>query len=754
MNDLNLAWLVPTALLVIGMAIGLGISGFGYERATRERKSFADVLEEGHKTWWLALAGVIFTAGLCFTRTSPGIKAIAILMTAVLIGMALTSPKDVWAGRRKSGKPVQVEKISGGRLMKTALGIILLIVFAWGLDLGWHTTRLYLLARNLQENPAQIQLDTVVGMIEDAADDVGVIRQDLAPLLPVFNVLGGIPGAGPHLGQIEPLVSYADDLAQAGKEIALGLKPLIEAATSNPRAVPLPERASQAVQTGQAHFVIAAKVIEQASMVRSRIRTELIPASIRPLYLKLDGKFDLLLAGTQALQAAPKLLGSSQAQNYLILAQNRDELRATGGFISGIGLLTVQDGKILQFNLGDSYQIDDFNKHYPMPPEPLHRFMLADYWVTRDANWSPDFPTSAKEAQSLYSLSTGIQTQGVISFNQLAVRRILEAIGPVQVPGTDEPVTAENVEEYMRQAWAPAPEEGLSQEWWLHRKDFMQQLGSALLDKALKSDDQEQLLNLAKTIVDLLDQGQLLVYFNDPIAQTALEKGGWDGELDAGSRDYLYLVDSNVGFNKVDSVIQRSLAYKVDLSDMEHPKGEATLRYQHQGIGDTVCKQEISYGNGTYQDMQQRCYLDYWRLYVPSGSEVFASTAQPVPAEALLNGLGWSGQVESLTGEADTQVFAGLLMLPMGKSSQIGVSYSLPASVVQPIDTNLVEYSLRIQVQPGLEGLPFQLELILPEDGTALNPSEGWKLKDTKTWTWQGALNKSTELSLSIQINP
>ena len=754
MDDLDLVWLVPTALQVIGLAIGLGALGLRYERATRERKSFLGALEEGHKTRWMALAGVIFSAGLCFTQMSWGYKAIAILLTALLIGLALTSPKSELVNVRETANHGQIKKTSGRRIVKTILGVFLLIVFAWGVHLSWHTVHLLVLARNMQENPAQIQPDTIVPLISDAADDVGAIRQELNPLVPIFNILRGIPGVGPYVGQIEPLVNYTDGLAQAGKEIALGLEPMMEEPPGNQTALSLPERASQAVQSGQAHFIIAAQEIEQASQVRSRIRPELLPASIRPLYLKLDGKFDLLVAGIQALQAAPQLLGASQAQSYLVLAQNRDELRATGGFISGIGLLTIQDGKILQFNLGDSYQIDDYSKPYPLPPEPLKRFMLADYWVTRDANWSPDFPTAAQEAQTLYTLSTGFQTQGVISFNQLAVQRILGVIGPVQVPGTDEPVTAENVENYMRQAWAPAPDEGLSQEWWLHRKDFMQQLGSVILDKALTFGDQERLLKLARTIVDLLDQGQLLVYFNDPFAQETLEKGGWDGALHPGSRDYLYLVDSNVGFNKVDSVIQRSLAYQVDLSDMNHPKGEVTLTYQHTGSGDPTCKQEISYGNGSYQDMQQRCYLDYWRVYVPGGSEVLTSTAQPVPSEALLNGSGWSGQVESLKGEADTQVFAGLLMLPTAKSSQVAVSYNLPSKIIQSFGTNLQEYTLQIQVQPGLDGLPFQLEIKFPDNGSPLNPGVGWNYLDAKTWAWQGVLDKSTKLSLSIQINP
>ena len=346
------------------------------------------------------------------------------------------------------------------------------------------------------------------------------------------------------------------------------------------------------------------------------------------------------------------------------------------------------------------------------------------------------------------------RTQGVIAFNQLAVQGLLQAIGPVQVPGTDEPVTAENVEDYMRQAWAPAPEEGMSEEWWLHRKDFMQLLGTVILDKAMDSDDQEQMLSLARTVVDLLDQGQVLVYFNEPPTQLALEEGDWDGAMHPGGNDYLYLVDSNVGFNKVDSVIQRALTYQVDLSDYNRPTGKVTITYRHMGSSDQGCKQEISYGNGTYQDMVQRCYLDYWRVYVPGGSELLSSTAQPVPAEELLNGMGWSGQVEKLRGEAGTQVFAGLLMLPSSQSSQIDVSYNLPTNVTQQVSSNFQEYALLVQVQPGLEGLPFQLEIELPNYASLIDPGAGWKTLSTQTWVWQGVLNKSTEFNLTMQLTP
>jgi hypothetical protein len=754
MTDLMLWWLIPIFFEVIGASIAVTVIGFTYEGTVRDAKPFFSVLRLNSRTLWLAVSGIIFAIGVGFSRVGWLSKGIAVALALGLIGFACYSLKPGLLSWRKNWRSHLAPKSIRIWIIKVWLSALVVLLMLWGIHLGWNAYHLYVLAKDLQKDGFPSQAQDLIVLVKSAAEDVSGIEEYLHPLFPVFNALQGIPGVGPYLGQVDPLLTYADGLARAGEQVVSGLEPLLVSGESEANSISLSERAYQVLEAGQLRFESAKQALEQAGAARMRINPGLLPNSLRSIFSLLDDRFDSMEAGVQFIQVAPGLLGSGTTQNYLVLAQNRDEERASGGFISGIGLVTLQAGKIEQFTLGDSYAVDDFTKPYPAPPEALKRFMLADYWVTRDGNWSPDFPTAARQVQSLYTLSTGIDTQGVVAFNQLAVKGILQAIGAVQVPGTDEPVTSENVEGYMRQAWAPGPEQGLSQEWWLHRKDFMQLLGNAILEKILASSESGQLLNLSKVLAELLDQGQLLVFFNDTTAQMALAQSGWDDALKPGSADYLFLVDSNVGFNKVDAVVQRSLDYQVDLSDMDHPTGKVTLTYQHTGIGNSACTQVASYGNGTYQDMLQRCYWDYWRVYTPAGSDLLSSSAEPVPSDELLNGEGWLGLVESLPGEANTQVFAGLMVLPIGNSAQFDILYSLPLFVLQPSGDAQESYSLRINVQPGLEGLPFSLEILLPPSFQVISASEGAEPASGNTWSWQGMLKTSTELSFILSTQP
>ncbi|NIV30646.1 MAG: DUF4012 domain-containing protein, partial [Anaerolineae bacterium] len=139
--------------------------------------------------------------------------------------------------------------------------------------------------------------------------------------------------------------------------------------------------------------------------------------------LHLTGRYlPLLRTGVRAAQLAPELLGADGPRTYLILAQNDDERRPTGGWISGLGLVTVEQGKISDVSFSDSWMVDNLQVPHEIPPESMYRTLWAEIWLFRDANWSPDFPTAAQVAESILQRDQGIAVDGVIAVDQRALQ--------------------------------------------------------------------------------------------------------------------------------------------------------------------------------------------------------------------------------------------------------------------------------------------------------------------------------------------
>jgi len=332
---------------------------------------------------------------------------------------------------------------------------------------GWKGLRLYRLAMDLRGQASTLaglasgdiedfDLAHVHSQIQAARGSADALCGELALFQPLLARLGWVPHFGPLLASAYPAVEYAAALTAAGDELLTGLTPLLESPDGAP-ASSAGERLLIGLQAAEPHLASAEGHFERAVAARSGISLEALPASLAGPLARLDPLLPAAAPALQALQALPQALGAEQPRSYLLLAQNQDELRATGGFISGAGVLALHEGAIQAMELGDSYALDDLSKPYPAPPEPLRRYMQAGYWLLRDANWSPDFPTSATQALDLYQLSTGERPDGVVAFDQTAIQRLLVVLGPVEVPHLQETVTSENVIDFMRQSWGAAP---------------------------------------------------------------------------------------------------------------------------------------------------------------------------------------------------------------------------------------------------------------------------------------------------------
>jgi hypothetical protein len=406
----------------------------------------------------------------------------------------------------------------------------------------------------------------------------------------------------------------------------------------------------------------------------------------------------------------PDLLGMEQPVTYLLLVQNNDELRATGGFISGVGVLTLEKARIAELEFVDSYRFYRKELSYPPAPLPMQEYMDISLLLLRDANWSPDLPTTAKLVQSLYRRETGRTINGIITVDLRALELIVSALEPLTLEGAEEPITGASVIATIKELYStPASldaniEEAGLNTWWGRRKEFMPALAQSARSRLESGQvDFAKLLVAAQTA---LNERAIQVWLTNKAAAAELAELGWDGgihpEPDA---DFLALVDSNVGYNKADAVVERALTYEVAWPEEAGTPAvaTATITYTHLiSAADQLCDPTPRYGSD-YTDLTERCYFNYLRLYVPGGSKLVEMTGVEPDS------------VHSQRGEARTQIFAGYFQLPPRAQQVVTVRYTLPPTLTK------ADYRLVVQRQSGTRSLP--LQLIVGDDAwsTTLN---------------------------------
>jgi hypothetical protein len=226
-------------------------------------------------------------------------------------------------------------------------------------------------------------------------------------------------------------------------------------------------------------------------------------------------------------------------------------------------------------------------------------------------------------------------------------------------------------------------------------------------------------VDLGWALKKALDEKHVLVYVEEPAAAALLRARNWDGALPPApvEQDFLMVVDTNVGFNKVDPNVMRSIHYLVDLTDVAEPQARLSVRYQNRSsrpVG--ACVQESRYGD-TYADMMDRCYWDYVRIYVPSGSALMDGPDLALPAGSLLARSEETALPRTITPaleEGGWPVWAGFFDLPPLGEREMAWEYRLPAGVVEQRAGGNHVYRLRVQKQAGTLDVPLSLDVRLP----------------------------------------
>ena len=364
-----------------------------------------------------------------------------------------------------------------------------------------------------------------------------------------------------------------------------------------------------------------------------------------------------------------------EKRSYLFLLQNNMELRPTGGFIGSYALTIFENGKLLDFQVEDVYTADGQLHGHVEPPEAIKKHLGEANWFLRDSNFDPDFPKTAKKVEWFFQKETGRAVDGVIGINLFVVQKILEALGPVKLPDYNETISSDNLferaEYYSEIGFFP----GSSQ-----KKDFLASLTAQIFQEFKQT---KKWLGIGKAIWQSLEEKQILISLDDENAQKVFSRYHWDGSIRE-APDYLMVVESNFGVNKVNYFLKRNFNWEIEIG--EEIEEKLTIVYRNDSPGQT-------WPGGNYKN--------YLRVYTPLKSQLLEVKIDEENLDLA--------KVDIFSSSGKT-VFAFLVEVPVGVEKRISLKYKVPFK----LENIIPSYSLLFQKQPGMEKDPLRVFISYP----------------------------------------
>jgi hypothetical protein len=501
---------------------------------------------------------------------------------------------------------------------------------------------------------------------------------------PLLKIARHLPLVG---GQINAALALSDIGVQAA---AIGGEGVNAAeAFDDVRAEPngtLPEKSVQVFDAADPHMDnIEVRLVDVDAQRKSIAGMSLLPPMRRAVD-EFDQRRqrlqDLVDTYQRARAFSPEFLGFNGPRTYLVLAQNEGELLPTGGLVSVFGTIQLDHGTVVHMEFHDAVQFGadwmEQSGQYVEPPLPLKQYLLKDTsWNLAVSNWSPDFPTSASYAQHFYELGGGGKVDGVIAIDVTTLERLLEVIGPVDIPDFGVTVNSDNArdltEQYTREAYGPQTD----------RKAFVGLLADEVLHRVLHP-QADQWSALVDVLQSLGDHKDLQIYSKSPSQERVLAELGWDGSVYYTSGDYLRLVDASVNSTKLNIVIDHSAKVDVHLAADGSATTTVTLDYFNDlapwaSAHDPSLVQKLMLGGQ---------YGGYLRLFTPPRSKLMSVTdgSQEIGAEEI-------GHEDGLS------VFGRFFALPQDTRKTLSFTYQTPP--VAQKTGNGWTYSLAMFRQPG-----------------------------------------------------
>ncbi len=291
--------------------------------------------------------------------------------------------------------------------------------------------------------------------------------------------------------------------------------------------------------------------------------------------------------------------------HVLLLLQNTDELRATGGFMGSYVLITLKDAQVSEWVVEDIYDADGQFTGYLEAPPGVKEY-LSDNRGLRlpDANWDPDFPTSAQHILQFFALGNRLNIHTVATINLTLAERSMSILGPIKLPDYATEISADNIGTALRSERAEFFAGSIQKKHLLEQLLVQVQLRAASLSN-------QQLLELAQVFRSAVVLREIQVFASNSQLQESLQQLQMTGELTTVPQtNPIFLIESNVGINKANREISRAITISKHTQQIT-----VDLTIQNNNTPSDVQLQ-------TGSSVRDSVYSNFQRLFVLPGWEL------------------------------------------------------------------------------------------------------------------------------------
>lgn len=548
--------------------------------------------------------------------------------------------------------------------------VLLLLVVAFGIWLGASAVNAKSQLEQARQNAQQAKETLLQGKTDEASKfaDAAVVHarqaRDATHSIP-WNITAALPWVGSpfETGQqiSDVVLGLAADVLQPAARVGLAISPDQLFANGRVDVQTLRDEESQLQEISSA----ATRLNADADAISDPRYVSLLGDARSQLQDQTAEVAGLLENTALAARLAPAMMGADGPRTYFMGFQTNAEARGTGGLLGGFGILRFDDGTPTVDTLASNRELigayapidlgAEFGKTYGYT-NPTTDF--------RNSNLSSHFPYAAQIWKAMWEKDTGINVDGAIVLDPVALSYMLGAVGSVALPD-GEKVTKDNVVELTEStAYARFPDDQIA------RKKYLQDIAGEVVKKMTGTVESPRAL--LDALGRAVSERRIAIWSAVPAEQELLEQTPLAHAIPEDPAPYAEVVINNLGGNKLDYYLRREIEYVADGCDGEARMSTVTVRLKNDLPNDPSIPDYILGTAGLLPELP---------LNLPKGTMVTSVRLLATSGAKLQSALANGERAPVISGtERGHPTFEVQVIIPPAQSGELTFRLSEPTS--------------------------------------------------------------------------